>query len=140
MQQHLPDGDETSVCTETDLTNQTKPMSITTDEINTTIAKACGWRWQKDYDPLRDGWWVNPNGEAHDFNLAPPNYCADLNAMHEAENIVTGDILTCLKYQRELTSVMGLWCFDSDTRYLWHATARQRAEAFMTTLGLGRAE
>jgi len=68
----------------------------------------------------------------------PPNYCNDLNAMHEAERIAfepyhdgSGD-----KYGYELVSV--IVAHENCERHevqVWFATAAQRAEAFLRTIG-----
>jgi hypothetical protein len=65
-----------------------------------------------------------------------PDYCNDLKAMHEAEKILTGDQL--LDYMLNMQSVLvrnpnrDKWTVG---RELMHATDRQRAEAFLRTLG-----
>ena len=53
------------------------------------------------------------------------DYCNDLNAMHEAEKVFDCPEL----YEGNLINVCG------GVQYMWHATARQRAEAFLRTLG-----
>lgn len=53
------------------------------------------------------------------------DYCADLNAMHEAEKVLTE--LQCGFFRTHLRERL--------ENYIWHATARQRAEAFLRTLG-----
>ena len=57
-----------------------------------------------------------------------PNYCHDLNAMAEAEETLPKSML--LTYDCQL----GRLCEETDT-FTHHATARQRAEAFLKTLG-----
>lgn len=53
------------------------------------------------------------------------DYCTDLNAMHEAEKVFDCPEL----YDGNLIKVC------EGVQYMWHATARQRAEAFLRTLG-----
>ena len=53
------------------------------------------------------------------------DYCNDLNAMHEAEKVFDCPEL----YECNLIKVCG------GIQYMWHATARQRAEALLRTLG-----
>lgn len=63
-----------------------------------------------------------------------PNYLTDLNAMHEAEKVLTPQ--QCYLYQEIITSVFGEWRpMGGCTSWLWHATAAQRAEAFLRALG-----
>jgi hypothetical protein len=56
-----------------------------------------------------------------------PDWCNDLNAMHEAEKMLTQD-------QREIfyPKQLGAWVTPTTIVY---ATARQRAEAFLRALG-----
>lgn len=59
-----------------------------------------------------------------------PNYCDDLNAIHEAEKVLTDEQCVFVRdYLRERLENYPA------SRYIWHATARQRAEAFLRTLG-----
>ncbi|CAB4163606.1 hypothetical protein UFOVP811_43 [uncultured Caudovirales phage] len=61
------------------------------------------------------------------------DYCADLNAMHEAEKVLTpkeeGVYFFTLKH------LVGDLIWHRDTCRNYRATARQRAEAFLRTLG-----
>jgi len=56
------------------------------------------------------------------------DYLNDLNAMHEAEKVLIGrgDWAIC-DYDQELSTVTSSW--------KWNATAAQRAEAFLRTVG-----
>ncbi len=56
----------------------------------------------------------------------------DLNAMHEAEKVLTAD--QCFHYQDFLRDFYGDWVSQCG-KFSWHATAAQRAEAFLRTLG-----
>ena len=89
------------------------------------IAKACGWKMitTKDCGPYPHG--VDPNGDRMHTAILP-DYLADLNAMHEAEKVLTREQLThyaCVKLKGNISAVV-------------HATAAQRAEAFLRTLNL----
>ena len=97
---------------------------MTDEQINAAIAEACGWtnvsaRHRSGRCPGADDLYVG-----HEFL---PNYCNDLNAMHEAERVLS-------KEQIENYCDL-LW----PKGYGWfcaiHTTARQRAEAFLRTLG-----
>ena len=55
------------------------------------------------------------------------NYCTDLNAMHEAEKFLR-DANLLFEYGMHITN-------SHHYEYLLRATARQRAEAFLRTLG-----
>ena len=117
------------------------------NEINQVIAEACGWvphfngHWYKLKDPQADMIdWTNNEGVLHH----PPNYCQDLNAMHEAEKMLTNYKWPI--YTTEIRRIIQRDC-DTEAHYLpdctvayiadfwfFHATARQRAEAFLRTL------
>jgi len=92
---------------------------MTDQQINAAIAETCGRRRN------RNGGWYPDNG--WDFGTQGiPDYCNDLNAMHEAEELLKGKQFEA--YGIELNDIEGsLWGI--------RATARQRAEAFLRTLG-----
>jgi hypothetical protein len=60
-----------------------------------------------------------------------PNFATDLNAMHDAEKVLNG--LDKWRYALRLTEVTQSQ--SSDDMSFFCATARQRAEAFLRTLG-----
>jgi hypothetical protein len=55
------------------------------------------------------------------------DYCSDLNAMHEAEKVLTREQINAFCEKLFPTNYCGVW-------WSIHATARQRAEAFLRTL------
>jgi len=57
------------------------------------------------------------------------DYCTDLNAMHEAEKIIEHSDELFQKYY------LALYDVTQSTRWPVCATARQRAEAFLRTMG-----
>jgi hypothetical protein len=117
---------------------------MTDQEINVAIAEACGWTSRVNADGdlteshLTRTWteWFGPNNVV---DLSPPNYCADLNAMHEAEVSIPSGKLGY--YNAELSKIACKRTLSSAVKepdfifMLLHATARQRAEAFLRTLG-----
>lgn len=86
---------------------------MTNEQINAAIAEMCGWK---------------EGVERYVQNLplmkAPPDYCTDLNAMHEAEGTLGKSLY---RMEAQLKRMAGAICF--------HASARQRAEALLRTLG-----
>ena len=63
-----------------------------------------------------------------------PDYCNDLNAMHEAEEQM--DEIDWVFFMTELATLVRLpKQAEVQIKQLVHATARQRAEAFLRTLG-----
>jgi hypothetical protein len=110
---------------------------MTPTEINIAIAEACGWKMycQEAIDGnwgTKDKWITAPDGTSqlrHDI----PNYHGNLNAMHEAEkhglhNTPPSNRL--FSYQDNLDMITRRTC-----TFPWFATAAQRAEAFLRTIG-----
>ena len=113
------------------------------------IAEACGWvncisPHADEYHFLTDlelglamGAPVGRNCQLYSDGLhyAIPNYLNDLNAMHQAEKMLDARQLN--NYENELTRLCNLTVATSMTSaFRWHATAAQRAEAFLHTLNL----
>ena len=95
---------------------------MTDEQINEAIATECGWKVDK-----RGLGWLSPSG----CYIDKPDYCTDLNAMHEAERSLHEPLREM--YVRKLLGEVA----DSPT-YLWDiltAHPRSRAEAFLRTLG-----
>lgn len=88
---------------------------MTDQEINEAIGIECGWVYY-------DGWHDDKGRE----DL--PDYCNDLNAMHEAEKILfTMNNWEACTYETALQTETTSWA--------WHATAKQRAKVFLKTIG-----
>ncbi len=94
---------------------------MTYEEINIAIAEACGWKYANNETHAPDGsfWWSK--------EPEIPDYCNDLNAMHEAEKVFD----TAL-YCRYINELCDLTIKGNNSMYM--ATARQRAEAFLKTI------
>jgi hypothetical protein len=90
-------------------------------QINIAIAEACGWEVK-----VKKYLAKPPNGEWQ-YRDKIPNYCNDLNAMHEAEKVFD----TAL-YCRYINELCDLTIKGNNSMYM--ATARQRAEAFLRTI------
>jgi hypothetical protein len=66
-----------------------------------------------------------------------PDYLNDLNAIHEAEEHLQSHHL-CYEYNNILYNILGNTVgnrADKPHHWTWHATAEQRAEAFLKTIG-----
>jgi hypothetical protein len=116
---------------------------MTDEQINVAIAEACGWVDRGSFNESRpeDHKFKRRIGNTENYEWRWQhefNYCRDLNAMHEAEKL--------LDYQQaeDFGDMMYNLCADEnseqDNPFPWrfaviHATARQRAEAFLRTLG-----
>jgi hypothetical protein len=105
---------------------------MTDEQINAAIAEACGWTeiGECENGGFRLRGLPSDRFEAHRKPI--PNYCTDLNAMHEAEKTLTD-------YEQIYAYVDYLQNRDDWHTHLLllatHITARQRAEAFLRTLG-----
>lgn len=111
--------------------------TLSDDELRAKVAELCGWE-----KASADGnYWKIPGGKIT-MAVAPfPDYLSDLNAMHEAEKVLTSE--QQLRYITFLCSDPE-WC--NLERAMWrdfwevlHATARERAEAFVATMSPVRA-
>jgi hypothetical protein len=115
---------------------------MTDEQINVAIAEACGWVDRGSFNESRpeDHKFKRRIGNTENYEWRWQhefNYCTDLNAMHEAE--ATLSVSCRMDYPTVLLRVL----FELD-KYTWYATggfthitttARQRAEAFLRTLG-----
>lgn len=107
---------------------------MTDEQINVAIAQECGWKHplhpdamaQKQGWSMPEVWWLDSKGKMQ-IKSSIPNYCGCLNAMHEAEKVLTDD-------QREVFYPRNLGAWQSPFNVIY-ATARQRAEAFLRTVG-----
>tara|TARA_R110002126_G_scaffold122079_1_gene263733 strand:- start:593 stop:898 length:306 start_codon:yes stop_codon:yes gene_type:complete len=86
------------------------------------IAEACGIVSKDRWGPL----YKTPRGIMRDC----PDYLADLNAMHEAEKVFEGYGMR-QSYRRNLL----IACDTTEPNEVISATAAQRAEAFLLTIG-----
>jgi hypothetical protein len=97
---------------------------MTDFEINIAIAEHCGW----ERHPM-DQWIITDPKYPHSVQPLNtiPKYCEDLNAMHEAENALSQDELEII-----YPKFLGIY---REPNKAIRATARQRAEAFLKTVG-----
>jgi hypothetical protein len=116
---------------------------MTPEQQRIAIAEACGWTATVDDDQFwratrADGsmtsdLWCSMSSV---WNVGIPDYLNDLNAMHEAEKVLTEE--QDLEYSEALEQVVeGRFVTNNaeDMRRLRSATAAQRAEAFLRTIG-----
>jgi len=103
------------------------------NQIRIAIAEACGWR----PEDAKSGFRGSRDSDGRLWACESiPDYCNDLNAMHEAERTML--FSQRKKFVRELQKVIGRQF--APEAMVWpdaciHATARQRAEAFLRTIG-----
>lgn len=98
---------------------------MTNEQINAAIAEVCGWTEIGSCDCGFKISGMPPYRAAHKKHI--PDYCTDLNAMHEAEKVLQDD-------QREVFYPRNLGAWQRPFNVIY-ATARHRAEAFLCTLG-----
>lgn len=108
------------------------------------IAEACGWKWIDHPDTLAatksftlpGKWVINPLRKLDSPHYAP-DYLNSLDAMHEAEKWLTPEQqLEYSKNLHRLIAKIDIPNFDDAIEtWTWHATASQRAEAFLRTIG-----
>jgi len=106
---------------------------MTDEQINIAIAEACGWTDCEYVESLglckgRNRYLMPQYETGHSII---PNYAGCLNAMHETEK--TLNPIKAAEYARMLTSTA--WQSEQPVFAPMTATARQRAEAFLRTLG-----
>lgn len=118
-------------------------IRMTTEQQQVAIAEFCGWKLDK------DGHWITPQDTfitnrvckiCHGWMPdAPPDYLNDFNAIHEAEKMLPLEKLGL--YAMWLCRVCGILQRVNTTNkflelhnYIWHATALQKAEAFLRTI------
>jgi len=103
---------------------------MTNEQINVAIAEECGWKFVDAMAIRPDGWRMHSaiNNTSAGFC---PNYCNDLNAMHDVEiNYDWSNDCSRLDYVNMIEKTMD---FKYDATLF--ATARQRAEAFLRAIG-----
>ena len=111
------------------------------EEINRAIAEHLGWMrhptckkvWRTPEQCERNRELIGTvSGPWSTESSGPPNYCGDLNAMHEAEKTLENHQLWMVA-----TALAGIAHVDAP---ITHSTARQRAEAFLRVVGKWRGE
>lgn len=96
---------------------------MTNEQINAAIAEVCGWTEIGICDCGFKIGGMPPYRSAHKKHI--PDYCTDLNEMHDAEEAIAG-VLWRDYFERLQRHGNGFGI---------RATARQRAEAFLRVIG-----
>ena len=120
------------------------------EEQRIAIAEACGWKHNNGEKPnyggtYRQAGWTSPNGvfiaSTWETKTASgiPDYLNDLNACHEMETVLTREQQKVYEVVlREVVSgKSGFWYVPHacEVFAVAHATAAQRAESFLRTIG-----
>ena len=99
---------------------------MTDEQINIAIAEACGFHQEEPWSDGRECWGHKDYPPHVGFEQIP-DYCNDLNAMHEAEKIFDHAL-----YCRYINELCDITIKGNNSMYM--ATAVQRAEAFLKTI------
>ena len=127
------------------------------------LAEACGWSFIREGQSIERNHhigcvtWVaiSTDGRKYEYrkgyqeieyltkedacNDRTPDYLNDLNAMHEAEKVIYGNPNLPKKYTQQIKNAIrreaGVTKAQMDFDMCITATARQRAEAFLKTIG-----
>jgi hypothetical protein len=116
-----------------ELTSETESkQTMKNQQINIAIAGYCGWKYERKTTYAPDGaYWESKEAEF-------PDYCNDLNAMHEAEQALWDrDWSSRATFVDHLSRILNPahGYHKQDGIDLLDATARDRAEAFLKTIG-----
>ncbi len=97
----------------------------------TAIATHMGWRREGATETYM-GIWTHPDGTPMGFL---PDYINSLDAMHEAEKVLTDGQRQSFAASLCPHPMSRIGSFALDRFYAIHATAAQRAEAFLRAIG-----
>jgi hypothetical protein len=128
-----------------DSNQKTQDISMSPEAQRIAIAEVCGYR----HGESKPFWMATPVGQPFVACSVDklPDYLNDLNAMHEAEKFIPqrdrclypGNLIKSTGPDGiiDLVDDYGEWSTSESTSFfaLIHATAAQRAEAFLRTLG-----
>lgn len=107
---------------------------MNTEKQRIAIAEACGWEKQ-----AREEIWWNKNKCRYAILDELPDYLSDLNAMHEAEETLSENKQEYFESFLQGIANSGINAEEAETHdFYWsviHATAEERAEAFLKTIG-----
>jgi hypothetical protein len=98
------------------------------------IAEACGYAHIRVIEGRGPVVWIMHEGHMEEVRV--PKYLSDLNAMHEAEKVLFEKDKTIQFGEARYSSRYRTTLIHQTNGNEWHATAPQRAEAFLRTLNL----
>lgn len=109
-----------------------KKQAMSPEAQRIAIAEACGWK-----KTIFGNWptqMQRPNTDVDDVRTIP-DHLSDLNAIHEAEKVLTPKQQRI--YNDTLYAVANCDCHTESQQFaMCHSAAAQRAEAFLRTLNL----
>jgi hypothetical protein len=111
--------------------NLEEVKKLTDEQLNHKVAELCGGVWKNcacGFESCEHQWrWHWPN---HTITDEMPDYSCDLNAMHEAWELLSEE--QRFRFTDKLVTIQS--CLPDKDRFVVGATARQRAEAFTMTM------
>ena len=113
--------------------------SMKPEQQRIAIAEVCGWKLCTPNRSWPNPYWTNPITKELSVFEQLPNYLNDLNAMHEAEKVLTDEQRwqqACFIVDYHQASGAFPLFSRSEVIALASAAAAQRAEAFLRTLNL----
>lgn len=122
--------------------------TMTPEQQRIAIAIVCGWTPEEAERGFKTRLTVIDGVKTSQIAEHIPDYLNDLNAMNEAEKVLKDKLPwpdSWQNYTRNLADAAGFSYWESDTTeetntdyhaHICHATAAQRAEAFLKTLNL----
>jgi hypothetical protein len=105
---------------------------MTDEQINIAIAEACGWSGFSSAGYAGSIQYGRKPLSSH-ASWELPNYCNDLNAIHEAEMSLPVEEFNGQEWDQSRSEYR--WRLRLICLHPCHATARERAEAFLRTIG-----
>jgi len=119
-----------------------KKNQMTENEQRIAIAEACGWKIVETPGQAYSNLSLQPDPKTYwreCWETQLPDYLNDLNAMHEAETTVRLNQFQAVDYPHNVFKVVTDLEWKGDMGYFFpmviRATAAQRAEAFLRTIG-----
>jgi hypothetical protein len=104
---------------------------MTDEEMRITIAEACGWIQTPPNRSWPTPFWTDPKSKVLRVFSELPDYLNDLNLMHEVEKGLS--LAESIAYMQTLLEEDGEFLLAAWSQV--HASARQRARAFLRTIG-----
>lgn len=102
------------------------------EQQNKSIAAHCGWK--QSTSSMWEGWWHQKGKKT--YQQFCPDYCNDLNAMHEAEKTIPIKLQFIYTSEIVVAYTGGRIFMGEDNRIpIAFASASQKAEAFLKTIG-----
>jgi hypothetical protein len=102
--------------------------TMTEEQQRIAIAEACGWTLKKGIRA-----WNRPNNNGWDLIEQLPDYLNDLNAMHEAWQLLTHE--QKLAYRREIALIASREVPNRQSHWLEDIAAEFGHEAYLRTIG-----